>query len=55
VGSRELSELLGFPTTPQEHFDKLQLRLVVFSDKIEVKAVFHMPDILNQECTVAED
>ena len=55
VGSRELSELLGFPTTPQELFDKLQLRLVVFSDKIEVKAVFHMPDILNQECTVAED
>jgi hypothetical protein len=35
-------------------FDKLQLRLIVFKDKIEVKAIFPMPDILNSEYTVAE-
>ena len=54
VGSSDLSEAMQFPTTQRELFDKLQLRLVVFKDKIEVKAVFSMPDILNQECTVAE-
>jgi site-specific DNA recombinase len=53
VGSNDLSEAMQFPTTQRELFDKLQVRLVVFQDKIEVKAVFSMPDILNQECTVA--
>jgi hypothetical protein len=52
VGSNDLSEAMQFPTTQRELFDKIQLRLVVFKDKIEVKAVFPMPDIKNQECTV---
>ena len=51
VGTGELSEAMQFPTTQRELYDKLQLRLVVFKDKIEVKAVFSMPDIKNQECT----
>jgi len=53
LGYSELSEEMQFPLTQRELFDKLQLRLMVFKDKIEVKAVFPMPDILNQECTVA--
>jgi site-specific DNA recombinase len=55
VGSGDLSEAMQFPTTQRELFDKLQLRLIVFKDKIEVKAVFPMPDIQNQECTLARD
>ena len=51
IGDSELSDRMQFPTTQRELFDKLQLRLVVFKDKIEVKAVFPMPDIKNQECT----
>jgi hypothetical protein len=52
-GDSELSDIMQFPTTQRELFDKLQLRLVVFKDKIEVKAVFPMPDILYQEYTSA--
>ena len=51
IGDTGLSEVMQFPATQHELFDKLQLRLVVFKDKIEVKAVFPMPDIPNQECT----
>ncbi|MFY9812866.1 MAG: hypothetical protein WAK43_01785, partial [Dehalococcoidales bacterium] len=52
VGDNDLSERMQFPTTQRELFDKLQLRLIVFKDKIEVKAVFPMPDITYQECTL---
>ena len=55
LGYSELSEETQFPTTKRELFDKLQLRLVVFNDKIEVKALFPMPDITHQECTLARD
>ncbi len=51
IGDTNLSDKLQFPTTQRELFDKLQLRLVVFKDKIEVKAVFPILDIANQECT----
>jgi site-specific DNA recombinase len=53
LGYNELSEEMQFPLTQRELFDKLQLRLIVFKDKIEVKAVFPMPDIMPQECTSA--
>jgi hypothetical protein len=52
IGDNDLSERMQFPTTQRELFDKLQLRLIVFKDKIEVKAVFTMPDITRQECTL---
>jgi hypothetical protein len=55
IGDSELSDRMQFPTTQRELFDKLQLRLVVFKDKIEVKALFPMPDIKNQECTFTRD
>ena len=46
-----LSELMQFPASRRELFDKLQLRLVVFQDRMEVKALLSIPDIHNQECT----
>ena len=51
LGYNELSEEMQFPLTQRELFDNLQLRLIVFKDKIEVKAVFPIPDIIPQECT----
>ena len=51
LGYGELSEEMQFPLTQRELFDKIQLRLIVFKDKIEVKAAFPMPDIMPQECT----
>jgi len=51
IGDNELSDKMQFPITQRELFDKLQLRLVVFKDKIEVKSVFPISDIKNQECT----
>jgi len=51
IGDKDLSELMQFPATQRELYDKLRLQLVVFEDKIEIKAVFPTPDILNQECT----
>ncbi len=53
IGDTSLSDVMQFPTTQRELFDKLQLRLVVFGDRIEVKAVFPLPDISFQECTSA--
>ena len=55
IGDTSLSDVMQFPTTQRELFDKLQLRLVVFKDNIEVKAVFPMPDIPNQECTYTRE
>jgi hypothetical protein len=55
IGDSVLSDKMQFPTTQRELFDKLQLRLVVFKDKIEVKAIFPMPDIQNQECTFTRE
>ena len=51
LGYGELSEEMQFPLTQRELFDKIQLRLIVFKDKIEVKAAFPIPDIMPQECT----
>ena len=55
IGDTELSDKMQFPTTQRELFDKLQLQLIVFKDKIEIKALFPMPDIKNQECTFTND
>jgi len=52
IGGSDLSERMQFPTTQRELYDKLQLRLIVFKDKIEVKAVFPISDIMPQECNL---
>ena len=54
IGSKDLSEKKQIPTTPRGWFDLLQLQLVVFQDKIEVKARIPMPDIQAQECVLTE-
>ena len=48
---RDISKLMGFPATRRELLDKLQVRVVVFHDRIEVKALFPIEDIYCQECT----
>ena len=34
--NKALSDIMGFPTTKRDMFNKLQMRLVVFNDRIEV-------------------
>jgi len=53
-GSKTLSMQTQLPTTPREWYDLLQLQLVVYKDKIEVKATIPLPDIPIQECTRTE-
>jgi hypothetical protein len=53
-GSKDMSEKVQLPTTPREWLDLLQLQLVVFKDKIEVKSTIPLPDIQTQECVLTE-
>jgi len=53
-GSKDMSEKAQLPTTSREWLDLLQLQLVVFKDKIEVKASIPIPDIQTQECVLSE-
>jgi hypothetical protein len=45
VDNEELSEVMFFPTTKRQILDKLQVRLVAFPDRVEVKAVFPIQPI----------
>jgi site-specific DNA recombinase len=54
MGDSDFSDFIQFPTTHRKLYDELQLRLIVFKDKIEVKAIFPIPDILTSEYTVTE-
>ena len=46
-----LTKVLGFPASKRELLDRLQLKVVVFNDRIEVKSLFST-DIINcQKCT----
>jgi site-specific DNA recombinase len=54
IGSKALSEKTQVPTTPRGWFDLFQLQLVVYKDKIGVKAIIPIPDIQIQEYTTAE-
>ncbi len=52
LGDKELTNTLGFPATPREVLDKLQVKVIVFPDRAEVKAVFPIvPIYYNQKCT----
>lgn len=42
---KELGKTLGFPTSKRGLLDKLQLKLVVFSDRIEVNGLFPIQPI----------
>jgi site-specific DNA recombinase len=53
INSKEVSNLMQFPSTKRELIDKLQVRAVVFGDRIEVKALFPIRPISNHKCTSA--
>ena len=48
---KDISTALHFPATRRELLDLLQVKLVVFLDRIEVKAVFPIAPIDYQKCT----
>ena len=48
---QNISKLMGFPATKRQLLDKLQVRVVVFHDRIEVKAIFPIEPINCQKCT----
>jgi len=48
---QDISKLMGFPATRRELLDKLQVRIMVFHDRIKVKALFHIENIYHQKCT----
>ncbi len=48
---RDASRVMGFPATRRELLDKLQTQVVVFHDRIEVKAIFSVEPIDCQKCT----
>jgi hypothetical protein len=51
IDSKEMSDALQFPATKRELLDKLQVRLVVFHDRIEINAVFPINPIIRQKFT----
>jgi len=51
LDDESLSKVTAFPTTKRELLDKLQVRLTVFEDRIEVNAVFPIAPIDYQKCT----
>jgi hypothetical protein len=47
----DLSKSAGFPTSRRQLLDKLQVRLSVFDDRIEVKSLFPVEPVGVQLCT----
>jgi hypothetical protein len=47
------SKLEGFPTSKRQLLDKLQIRMSVFDDRVEVKSLFPVQPIGIQPCTSA--
>jgi hypothetical protein len=48
---KEVTKILGFPASRRELHDRVQLKLVVFSDRIEVKSLFSDDIIFHRKCT----
>ncbi len=53
-GNKTLSDTMGFPTSKRDLFNKLQMRLVVFNDRIEINGLFPIEPINIQLCTSTE-
>lgn len=51
VGLDEQDMNLDFPTTRRQLLDLLQTKLVVFEDRVEVKAIFPIEPVRHQLCT----
>ncbi len=50
----DLSKSAGFPTSRRQLLDKLQVRLSVFNDRVEVKSLFPVEPVGVQLCTSAK-
>ena len=48
---KDISQVMQFPSTKRELLDLLQVRVVIFDDRIEVKAIFPIANINSQKCT----
>jgi len=46
---KEMTDVLGFPTNRRDILDKLQVKVIVFPDRIDVKAIFSIPPICYQK------
>jgi len=51
LDSVDMTKAFQFPSTRRELLDKLQVRVVVFPDRVEVNAVFPIDPIICQKCT----
>ncbi len=51
LDDKELTDVLGFPATKREIMEKLQMKVVVFPDRIDVKAIFPIASICYQKFT----
>ena len=47
----DMTEVFQFPSTKRELLDKLQVRVVIFSNRAEINAVFPIAPIAYQKCT----
>jgi hypothetical protein len=47
---KDITEIMHFPATKRELLDILQVKLIVFMDRAEVKAVFPIEPILPPDC-----
>ena len=50
LDSVDMTKAFQFPSTRRELLDKLQVRVVVFPDRVEVNAVFPIDPIICQKC-----
>ena len=52
LGDKRLTNIFGFPADEREILDKLQVKVIAFPDRAEVKAVFPItPIYFGQKCT----
>ena len=51
IDRKEVSKLMQFPTTTRELLDRLQVRVVAFDERTEVKALFPIAPISSHKCT----
>lgn len=51
LGSTDVSRSVQFPATPRELLQKLQVRVVVFHDRIDINVIFTIEPIYHQKCT----
>jgi len=51
IDDKEITSIMQFPASRRELLDRLQVKVVVFDDRVEVKALFPITPISSQKCT----